>query len=508
MKKLLILIIIIIHIVVWLIFFSEELGFDKFNYKIVISKYHSFVSMVSNDFIVDDEFIFGVRDISKEIDPTSYSVIDKQNVLFVYDSLVYFDEFFNVKPSLAVSWGILSDTVWQFNLRKNIKFNNGEVITVDDIISSFNRAKNHPNTSLKSLINTVQSVKKGENNSVIFTTNTPSPTFLADIANLYILPKEYENNFKLNEYIGSGAYKVQSINDQEIVFIKNNFYWNNVIRYPNKIFIRQYENKFARMSEFKKGNINVLVDVPENNINNIQLTDQFNLIKNIWVKSTFLMFNMKNYLLKNYLNRNYISSAINYEELSNVLNYSGKISSQFVGSGIFWYNPDINFTSKTNKDIITNNVFLNLYTAKEYRLIADFIKKQLETFDKNIHIHINEFDNTSLLINSFREGRGELYLLGWSFDIGSIDTFLNEFINSNGKYSGYYLNMNINQKIKTALHEMDEEKRLHLFQEIMKTIVEDDKIWVPLFSNQNIIAEQSNNISNIGLKADGTMYFK
>ena len=58
---------------------------------------------------------------------------------YVYESLVQYDKKFNVVPQLAVKWEQLGPTQWRFHLRPNVKFQEGEPFTADDVVFSVHR---------------------------------------------------------------------------------------------------------------------------------------------------------------------------------------------------------------------------------------------------------------------------------------------------------------------------------------------------------------------------------
>jgi peptide/nickel transport system substrate-binding protein len=60
----------------------------------------------------------------------------------VYDSLISMDEDLKPKPNLALSWNIVPDelpfgSVWQYNLTHNAKFHDGEPLTAEDVVFTF-----------------------------------------------------------------------------------------------------------------------------------------------------------------------------------------------------------------------------------------------------------------------------------------------------------------------------------------------------------------------------------
>ena len=62
----------------------------------------------------------------------------------LYDCLLKMDKDLNIVSDLAESWKQLDDLTWKFNLRKGVKFHNGEELTSKDVLFSFKRLYNEP----------------------------------------------------------------------------------------------------------------------------------------------------------------------------------------------------------------------------------------------------------------------------------------------------------------------------------------------------------------------------
>ena len=58
----------------------------------------------------------------------------------VYESLVGRGKDMSVVPLLATQWTQTSPTVWRFDLRRGVKFQDGTPFTADDVVFSFKRA--------------------------------------------------------------------------------------------------------------------------------------------------------------------------------------------------------------------------------------------------------------------------------------------------------------------------------------------------------------------------------
>ena len=136
-------------------------------------------------------------------------------------------------PSLAESWTESPDKlIYEFKLRKGLKFHNGDPFTAEDVVFSFKRAKG---AQLKEKVKEVVAV---DPYTVRFVLHEPWPDFMTFYGTFgsaagWIIPKNYfekvgPDGFKKHP-IGLGPYKFVSMKPGiELVMEANENYWRKV----------------------------------------------------------------------------------------------------------------------------------------------------------------------------------------------------------------------------------------------------------------------------------------
>ena len=92
--------------------------------------------------------------VSRDRVPSSLEPQDEDNPMattatyLIFDRLVAFDNNTNEwLPQVATKWNQVDDTTWTFDINLDIKFHNGDTLTMDDVIFSFTRASQFPRSA-------------------------------------------------------------------------------------------------------------------------------------------------------------------------------------------------------------------------------------------------------------------------------------------------------------------------------------------------------------------------
>ena len=140
-----------------------------------------------------------------------------------------------LQPMLALSWSPNSDgTVWTFKLRQGVTFHNGQAMTADDVVYTFQQLSD-PKSSSSALstftgVLTPAGVKKVDASTVEFHLEAPNgnfPYFLSsDNYGAIIVPKGTDYGKWQSTFMGTGAFKLGSYTQNVgATFVPNPNYW-------------------------------------------------------------------------------------------------------------------------------------------------------------------------------------------------------------------------------------------------------------------------------------------
>src|SRR3712207_5900684 len=95
----------------------------------------------------------------------------------VWDRLVHPDADQRPAPGLATEWRALDERTWEFKLREGVRFHDGTPFTADDVVFTFARAPNVPNspTSMGQYIRPLQRLEVVDAHTIRRRTREPVP---------------------------------------------------------------------------------------------------------------------------------------------------------------------------------------------------------------------------------------------------------------------------------------------------------------------------------------------
>ena len=185
----------------------------------------------------------------------------------MFDSLLHRSTKLQFEPSLATSWKAISDTVWEFKIRKNVRFHNGDVMTPADVKYSFDRVIDQTKKSPQyGNIRAIKEVKVIDAETVHIITDKPFPLLLERLVFFPIVNKKHietvgDQAFGTTSPVGTGPWKfVEWKRDQLIRLEAFDQHWRGKPAFKHLIF-RAIPETATQVAEVKTGGVDIIRDV-------------------------------------------------------------------------------------------------------------------------------------------------------------------------------------------------------------------------------------------------------
>jgi len=186
--------------------------------------------------------------------------------MYMYDSLIAFNEFGEYIGEVAEDWELSADGLtWTFYIRKDIKFHNGDPLTANDVYFSLDRftSPESKNPWSNQPRDERASMSVVDDYTFQFVTKTPQPQLVDTWCWCRILPKNYfesvgQDEFRLHP-IGSGPWKfVEHIPETSFKMEANTEYWRpEHVPYFEYIVDLQVPEEATQVAMLKRGEIDI-----------------------------------------------------------------------------------------------------------------------------------------------------------------------------------------------------------------------------------------------------------
>lgn len=209
------------------------------------------------------------------LDP-HYHQLSPNNAIadMIYDKLVETDAQARLIPGLALSWKPVAENVWEFALRPDVRFHNGQAFTADDVAFTFDRVPKVPNSPSSFAVYTrpVNRVEVVDALTVRLHTAGPYPTMPMDMTNLRMLDRETHGTATTEEFntgrlaIGTGPWRVVSHRSGDrIEFERNDAYWGEKPAFA-RVNYRMITNDATRTASLLSGDVDFIDQVPTSDL--------------------------------------------------------------------------------------------------------------------------------------------------------------------------------------------------------------------------------------------------
>jgi peptide/nickel transport system substrate-binding protein len=175
-----------------------------------------------------------------------------------------------LKPMLAESWRPNADgSVWWFEIRRGVKFHDGQTLTAHDVVATMDRLADPANGSIALSVFAGTLSKGGararDDVTVEFRLDAPNGNFpylvSSDNYNAIISPANYAGGFERN-FNGTGPFRLEKYTAKaRASFVRNDQYWG-APPIPGRLLFSFYDSIQAQVLAMQGGQLDVLLHVP------------------------------------------------------------------------------------------------------------------------------------------------------------------------------------------------------------------------------------------------------
>ena len=442
-------------------------------------------------------------DPQKATDSVSRSIIKLIN-----QTLVYIDNEGNIVPELAQEITKVSPKETLIKIKNDIKFSNGETLTIDDVLFSLERAKASPKMSQDLYM--IESFEKVDDRTLKINTLYDAGNLLHKLASggvAIINKKAFEEDE--NNIVGTGMFKLKEwVAGEKLVLERNEFFKDSKSNIDTLV-VKFVPEANSRMIMLETGEIDLARDLLPLDFQKISEDTKFTTVEVETPSNMFLGFDLRNELLADKRVRQAIAYAINNEDLvKTVFNGSASVATSPVPKITTGHNENSNNYSQDiekAKQLLAeagypNGFNIELFVSEDNQRIdmAVIIQDNLKKIGINAEIktfqwaaYVSTIENPNII--------KPLFIMSWNISNDDPDEVLYPLYHSSQIDAHtnvvFYKNEKFDNLISEARETTDKEKRMKLYEEAQDIIQEDLPHYTLVYPKQNFAYKAS--IKNI-----------
>jgi peptide/nickel transport system substrate-binding protein len=376
------------------------------------------------------------------LDPAIESGASFETFLQMWDALTKFDAYtMKLGPGLATSWKPLDANTWQFKLRENVKFHNGEPFDARAVKYTFERIADPANKSEHlSRAPTIKRVDIVDPHTVNIVTSELDATLPLGVSWWLVMPPQYIQDkgleYALAHPVGTGPFKFVDWRQGDFITMDANpEYWGGKPNFE-RLTIKVIPEPATRLAALKAGEAQIAVQLPPDLVSEVTASSDLRVETVPVGVTTLIQFDTAHgpadSPLKNQKVRQALNYAVDKQSLhKNLLAGQGAIAQgQSVSPEAFGYNPNIKaypYDLDKAKQLLSEAGYPNGFSFTMYTPVGKYlmdkevttaIADQLSKIGVQAKVQALEWGVFSQQIRG--NMNGEAFMIGW-YDYGDAD---------------------------------------------------------------------------------------
>lgn len=442
---------------------------------------------------------------AKSLDPHATNDQPSSRIMKqMYETLVVQDENMDIQPGLAETWEQLDDTTFQFNLRKGVKFHNGEPFKASDVKFTLLRAIDSPNVG--HIVGAIdpEKIEIVDDHTIKIGTKMPFAPLLAHLAHTgsSILNEkavtDSGENYGQNP-VGTGPFKYESwANGDNVVVVVNEEYYGEKPAI-GKITFRAIPENTSRTIELETGGVHIIYDVDPNDVNRVNDNDELVLIRDKNLSTTYIGFNCEKKPFDDVRVRKAINMALDTKTIvDHVYRGTGYQAKGPLGPNVWGSNQNLKpyeFDVEAAKKLLAEAGFPDGFKTtvwtneNQQRMdIAEIMQNQLGKIGIEVETKVMEW---GAYLDGTAAGEHDMFILGWvtvtgDADYGLYALFHSDMFGDAGNRT-FYGNKKVDELLELGRTSTDLKKREAAYHEVQE-IINDEAPWVFTWGGESLSA--------------------
>ena len=452
---------------------------------------------------------------------------DRSVDMFFFDLLVNNDNN-ALQPGLAESWKSTGPLVWEFKIRRGVKWHDGQELTADDVLFSYQRAPNVPGSvaSFAGYLRTIDRMEVPDPYTIRITTKEPNPNLPLNLASVHIVSRHAGQGASSEDYntgkalIGTGPFRYVSYTPgARVAMRRNDEFWGRKSIWAN-VDYRYVSNPAARTAALLAGDVDVIDKVSVADVAKLKESKAVSLYAYPGLRVLLLQPGFtpgpNQYvtgadgkpLERNPIGdvrvRRALNMAINRPALAErLLQGTANVAGQWMPDGTFGFNPAIKppeYDVEGARRLLAeagypNGFNLVMHIPADRYVAGSETAQAIAQMWSRIGVRTT-LETLTWTVYSSRVNKGEfaMTMIAWGNGTGEASYGLLNIIATQDAAKGqgvsnwgHYSNKDVDKALDDATSAFDEGERARILRNAARLVAEDVGI-MPLFHYQNIWA--------------------
>ncbi len=435
-------------------------------------------------------------------------------IVEIFSGLERLDKDLKIQPDVAESYDVSPDGLtYTFHLNKKATYQDGRPVSADDVKYSWERALSQDTGSVtaenflgdivgakdvsRGRATEISGLKIIDDTTISVTLDAPKPYFLYKLAypTAFLVDKrQIQSNPKrwTQKPNGTGPYKLKEWKLGERIVLEA--YANSHLG-PPKLNTIQYDlSGGSSLVAYEDGDIDI-TGVGLDDLERIQ--DPSDKLHAEYVTTPrqsidYIGFNTNVAPFDDPKVRQAFAMAVDRKKIAEVvLKGAIPVANGILAPGVPGYTPDdktLQYDPEAAKKLLAESKYagkmpaITLAESGAGATVGPTEEAIIQFWKDNLGVDVKiQQAESATFFNDIDQGRYQMFHLGWIMDYPDPEDVLDVLFYSKSKQNNSrYSNPEVDQKLEAARIERDTEKRLALYRDVEKKLI-DDAAWIPMF---------------------------